>query len=215
MKTTSESLSNFTGHDLHQLPSIARGEIGLHKVPLVDATAESLAGYGRIVTAFDPADVEIVPWPVSGWRPLVSGTGDEAGVVQDVFEMKRIGGIQYAENKAVGRRYVTGWFSDPATASEAESDFDTSRIYTHEANYHPDGGQIFFPRNGAAFVALLAKPGDDIGPEDFVAFYFDGTCGVHIDPGVLAPARIPHLRGRDLRRRAGASPRVRVLRFHR
>ena len=38
--------------------------------------------------------------------------------------------------------------------------------------------------SGAAFVALLAKPGDDVKPEDFVAFHFDGRHGVHIDPGV-------------------------------
>ncbi|MEC9466099.1 MAG: ureidoglycolate lyase, partial [Myxococcota bacterium] len=53
-----------------------------------------------------------------------------------------------------------------------------------EANYHPDGGQIFFHRDGEPFVALLAKPGDDIRPEDFVAFYFDGSFGVQIFPNV-------------------------------
>ncbi len=51
-------------------------------------------------------------------------------------------------------------------------------------NYHPDGGQIFAPRDGAAFVALLARPGDAVTLEDFVAFRFDGRFGVHIDPGV-------------------------------
>lgn len=48
---------------------------------------------------------------------------------------------------------------------------DTSRIYTHEANYHPDGGHIFSPRAAAGFVALLAKPGDDVTPDDFIAFH--------------------------------------------
>ena len=61
---------------------------------------------------------------------------------------------------------------------------DTSHIYTQEANYHPDGGQIFCPRDGAGFIALLARPGDDVQPGDFVAFYRDGICGIHIDPNV-------------------------------
>ena len=43
--------------------------------------------------------------------------------------------------------------------------------------------QVFYPTNGGAFVLLLAEPGDDIKPEDFVAFYFDGTCGAQIKAG--------------------------------
>jgi len=96
----------------------------------------------------------------------------------------RSGQVQHAVNHAVARSYVTGWFDDPATAREDVAPRDATRLYTHEANYHPDGGQIFFPRARAAFVALLAKPGDDVTPGDFVAFHFDGRCGVHIDPGV-------------------------------
>ena len=98
--------------------------------------------------------------------------------------MLRRGEVLHAENRAVGRSYITGWFTDPATASDTQQPHDVSRIYTHEANYHPDGGQIFFPRQGAPFVALLAKPGDSISPEDFVAFRCDGSFGIHIDPGV-------------------------------
>ena len=40
------------------------------------------------------------------------------------------------------------------------------------------------PRQRAPFVALLARPSDDITPADFVAFWFDGSTGIHIDPGV-------------------------------
>ena len=49
-----------------------------------------------------------------------------------------------------------------------------------EANYHPDGGQVFFPSNGDPFVALLALPTDDIKLDHFKAFYFDGSFGVQI-----------------------------------
>ena len=107
-----------------------------------------------------------MPWPQSGWRPIISGTGDEGGVVEDFFVLERRGEIQYATNRAAGRSYITGWYVDPATAAEDREAADTSRIYTHEANYHPDGGQIFCPRDSAAFVA----------------FYCDGTFGIYIDP---------------------------------
>ena len=49
------------------------------RMPVVRATAETLAGYGRLVD--DPAScrVEIVRWPAQGRRPVDAGTGDEAG----------------------------------------------------------------------------------------------------------------------------------------
>ena len=176
--------SNFADIDLDAPPSIERGEVRVHRAPLVVASPKTLLGYGHIVPDFDSGQVTIVTWPQPGWRPVVPGTGNEGGVVEDRFEMVRRGEVQHAVNHAVGRSYVTGWFTDPATASEDRAPADTRRILTHEANYHPDGGQIFCPIDGAAFVALLAKPGDDIRPEDFVAFYCDGSFGIHIDPGV-------------------------------
>ncbi len=176
--------SNFAGVDLAKMPSIARGEARVVTAKLVRATPESLKGYGHLVEDFTSGKVTIVTWPQPGWRPIVDGTGNEGGVVEDTFEMVRSGQIQHAVNHAVGRSYVTGWFDDPATAREDAAPRDLARLYTHEANYHPDGGQIFFPRARAAFVARLAKAGDDVKPEDFVAFHFDGRCGVHIDPGV-------------------------------
>jgi ureidoglycolate lyase len=166
------------------MPSLERGEARAHRAPFIVASDTTLEGYGRRVTDFDAHPVTIVTWPQQGWRPVVPGTGNEGGIVQDDFVMERRGEVQYAVNQAVRRSYITGWFADPATASEQRVATDTTRIYTHEANYHPDGGQVFSPRDGAAFVALLAKPGDDIELEDFVAFYCDGSFGIHIEPGV-------------------------------
>jgi len=177
-------LSNFTEIDLNAPPSIETGAVRAHRVPLVIADPNALRGYGHLVPDFDTGEVTIVTWPQPGWRPVVPGTGNEGGVVEDRFEMVRKGEVQHARNYAVGRSYITGWYSDPATASETGSPVDTSRIFTHEANYHPDGGQIFHPIDAAPFVALLARPGDDVTPDDFVAFYCDGTAGLHIDPGV-------------------------------
>ncbi len=177
-----DGLHNFCAQDLSAMPSSA--SVRVHEVPLVLATDEALAGLGRLVDAFDAAAVTIVPWPVSGWRSLVPGTGDEGGLVQDVFEYQRVGELQYAHNLAVGRRYLIGWYGDPATAREDREPASRARILTHEANYHPDGGQVFFPRDGEPFVALLAPPGDDVQVADFRAYWFDGTRGVHIDPNV-------------------------------
>jgi ureidoglycolate lyase len=166
------------------MPSLTRGEARAHRVPQLRATNESLRGFGHLVPEFTRGSVTIVTWPQAGWRPIVPGTGNEGGIVEDSFVMERQGEIQHAVNQAVNRSYVTGWFTDPALASANRQPSDTRRIYTHEANYHPDGGQVFSPKAGAAFVALLAKPGDDVQPEDFIAFYCDGTFGIHIDPGV-------------------------------
>lgn len=183
--------SNFSGIDLERLPSIARGEARAERVPWVVATPATLAGFGHCVEDFGRAVVTIVTWPRPGWRPIVEGTGNEGGVVEATFEMRRRGEVQHAVNHAVGRHYVTGWYADPASASPDRAPADLSRVYTHEANYHPDGGQVFFPRDGAPFVALLAKPGDDVRPESFRAFYCDGRFGLHIDPGVWHQPAFP------------------------
>jgi ureidoglycolate lyase len=183
--------SNFAALDLDALPSTGRGEARIHAVPLVVATAETLRGYGSVVIDFAAGHVTIVTWPQPGRRPIVAGTGNEGGIVEDSFEMVRHGEIQHAVNHAVGRSYITGWFGDPAFACEAREPSDTSRILTHEANYHPDGGQIFFPRDRAPYVALLAKAGDDVTPDDFVAFHCDGSFGIHIDPGTWHQPMFP------------------------
>src|SRR5213078_3959326 len=164
-------ISNFSSLDLGRLPSIATGEAGVHTVRAVRATAQTLAGYGRLVDDFATTAVTIVTWPQPGWRQVVPGTGNEGGIVADVFEMTRRGEVQLAVNHAVARSYVTGWFADPATAGDDRAPADTTRLLTHEANYHPDGGQVFMPRTREPFVALLAKPGDDVTPADFVAFW--------------------------------------------
>jgi hypothetical protein len=43
-----------------------------------------------------------------------------------------------------------------------------------------DGGQVFFPRDKDPFIALLALPGDDIKPENFVAFYSTHCAGTRV-----------------------------------
>lgn len=185
-----DAISNFSGLDLQCMPSIASG-VRVVDVPLVVADAESLRGFGRLVADFAGAEPTIVTWPQRGWRKIVDGTGNEGGWVEDRFLMERRGEVQLATNYAVGRSYVTGWFADPGTASGHRAPNDTRRIFTHEANYHPDGGQIFFPRGRTPYVALLAKADDDVTPADFVAFWCDGSFGVHVDPGVWHQPMFP------------------------
>ncbi len=166
--------------------SINRDDIRIHDVPLVVATRETFeqAGYGKIETDFAAAEVDIVTWPKQGWREVVPGTGNEGGITQGEFVFTWEGDMAVARNHAVDGHYVTGWFTDPLTASFDSQNVDRSHIFVREANYHPDGSQIFFPQDGKAFVALLALPGDDVKPEDFVAFYCDGSFGIKIHPNI-------------------------------
>src|SRR5688572_25424341 len=117
-------------------------------VPLRPLTTEGFAGYGRVVESFDAAQVDIVPWPYRGKRKLDPGTGTGGGITSGTFAMRWKGDVLYADNHAVGGFYVTGWTRAPEEASEERATVPRERVLTCEANYHPDGGQVFFPKNG-------------------------------------------------------------------
>jgi ureidoglycolate hydrolase len=51
-------------------------------------------------------------------------------------------------------------------------------------NYHPDGGQMFFPLEPGPFLVPMALPGDDVTPEDFVCFWFRSGQGLRMHPNV-------------------------------
>ena len=191
---------NQSGLDLAAPPSTASLKPSFD-VPLVLATNESLRGFGHVVTNFAAAGCAITPWPTAGWRPLVAGTGDEGGVVEDVFHLQRRGHVQYATNVGLQRRYVTGWYgADPADSARLEESEPPpaalASVLTHEANYHPDGAQVFAARapHPQPFVLLLAPPGDDVTPASFTAFYVDparGALGVHVNAGVWHQPAFP------------------------
>jgi len=85
------------------------------------------------------------------------------------------------DNLTVGVSFKLGY---PCARRTADGSQD--HILVREVNYHPDGGQIFFPPpEGRPFVILLARAdiGDDVRPEHFKAFYSDGSVGFHIAPG--------------------------------
>ncbi|MHC4067540.1 MAG: ureidoglycolate lyase, partial [Planctomycetota bacterium] len=126
-----------------------------------------------------------------GWRPVDSGTGNEGGVAEGLFEFWWAGDMFYGRNRAVDDSYLLGWSQPPERASESAPRPERSRLLIRHANYHPDGGQLFFPREPVPFIAPLALPGDDVKPADFVAFYCDGTQGLYLHPGVWHEAVVP------------------------
>lgn len=154
---------------------------GLKRFPvrIVEATPESVKGYGWLVD--DPAEcqVEITRWPAQGWRPVDSDCGDEGGTTEGVFNSFWKGDILYGRNEAVGGHYIIGYNTDPEKATE-EHDRKPERILLWHANYHPDGGQMFFPLDKRPFLVPVAMPGDDISPEQFICFYCKGDQGLYI-----------------------------------
>ena len=153
------------------------------RIPIVKATDESLSGYGFLVKDPKDVEIEIVRWPAQGWRHVDEDSGDEGGTTEGVFRSEWRGDVLYGRNAAVGGHYVLGYGIEPSQASEDHSRDPTTLLLWH-ANYHPDGGQLFFPEIDKPFLAPLAKPGDDVQPEDFVCFYFPGGTGLYIHPNV-------------------------------
>jgi len=162
--------------------------IGIYDVPALPMTPDNVTGYGRIVTDFDAAEVAITQWPAQGARPVAHGRG--GGVAEGPFEMEWRSGVLHGRNRGVGGEHILGWSRHPDEAGNDKASGPRDRIFVREANYHPDGGQVFVSRGGHPFVMLLAKPGDNIQPTDFVAFHSDGSAGFHIDPGVWHQAAL-------------------------
>ncbi|MCP5280147.1 MAG: ureidoglycolate lyase [Rhodoferax sp.] len=152
-------------------------------MPVVDATAESLEGYGRLVSRPENCHVEIVRWPATGWRPVDAETGDEAGTTEGIFVSEWRGDVLYGSNDAVGGKYILAYATEPHLAKE-DHQRAPERMMLWHANYHPDGGQLFFPQQKEPFLVPLALPGDDIMPDKFVCFRFDGTQGLYIHPNI-------------------------------
>jgi len=156
----------------------------LHKVPLVEATAESLKGYGHLVDDHEGFEIEITRWPAQGWRPVDDGTGDEGGWVEGIFRCDWRGDVLYGENEAVRGNYVLGWSADPQKAQTDRATGPRDKVLLWHMNYHPDGGQLFFPLDRQPFVVPLALPGDDLTPDKVVAFWCDGSKGLYIHANI-------------------------------
>ena len=159
-------------------------ELPWYDLPLVIATDSTVDGFGCLVDDPDDFEIEIVQWPAQGWRPVDAGTGDEAGFVEGVFHSEWHGQVLRAKNDAVNGDYVLGWSDNPGQASEDVNQEQPQRVLLWHLNYHPDGGQMFFPLDGQPFVVPLAMPGDDLALEDIVVLWCDGSQGLYIHPGI-------------------------------
>lgn len=153
------------------------------RMPVVEARPETLRGYGKLVADPDDCEIEIVRWPAKGWRPVDAGTGDEAGTTEGVFVSEWQGDVLYGRNEAVGGHYILGYGEMPERADTTHRRAP-SRLLLWHANYHPDGGQLFFPLDPGPYMVPLALPGDDVQPEDFVCFLVDGRQGLYIHPDI-------------------------------
>ncbi|MFT5260516.1 MAG: ureidoglycolate lyase [Saprospiraceae bacterium] len=153
-------------------------------VPLIKATDESVKGYGQLVDSHEGFEIEIATWPAPDWRPVDEGTGNEAGHVEGTFESEWHGDVLMGINDAVGGHYVLGWSTDPQNASDKQATVAREQVLLWHFNYHPDGGQLFFPLDNKPFVLPLALPGDDLTPEKVVAFWCDGSKGFYIHPNI-------------------------------
>jgi hypothetical protein len=152
-------------------------------MPVIDATAETLQGYGSLVNDPDACEIEIVRWPAQGSRPIDPDSGDQGGTTEGVFVSEWRGDILYGRNEAVDGHYILGYAQPPEVARIDHADAP-QRVLLWHANYHPDGGQLFFPLDRRPFYVPLALPGDDLTPQRFVCFRFDGLQGLYIHPNI-------------------------------
>jgi len=159
-------------------------ELDLCAVPLVEATDSSVEGYGYLVDDPNECEIEIVTWPAQGWRPVDPGTGNEGGYVEGVFESEWDGDVLMGVNDAVSGNYVLGWSTSPQRAQTGSASVPREQILLWHLNYHPDGGQLFFPLEKAPFVVPVALPGDDLTPDKVIALWCDGTRGLYIHPNI-------------------------------
>ena len=155
-----------------------------HQVPLIRATDQSAKGYGCLVDKHEGFELEITRWPQQGWRPVDEGTGDEGGWVEGIFKAAWQGDVLYGQNEAVGGHYVLGWSTDPQQAQTREQTAPRDQVLLWHMNYHPDGGQLFFPLDNKPFIVPVALPGDNLTPDKVVAFWCDGTRGLYIHAGI-------------------------------
>jgi hypothetical protein len=156
----------------------------VYEIPIIAAKTIDLTPYGCLVDDPESFDIEIVVWPPSGWRPVDEDTGDQGGTVEGVFQCEWRGDVLEGRNDAVDGHYVLGWSRDPQSASETTQTAPRDRVLLWHMNYHPDGGQLFYPLDSRPFVVPVAPPGDDLKLDEMIAIYCDGSQGLYIHPGV-------------------------------
>jgi ureidoglycolate lyase/seryl-tRNA synthetase len=179
------------------------GQLPWHDVPLIVANDESVSEYGQLVENPEDFEIEIVQWPANGWRPVDAGTGDEGGVVEGIFHSEWRGDFLHGRNDAVNGHYILGWSANPASAKADASVTEPERVLLWHLNYHPDGGQLFYPMDNQPFVVPVAQAGDDLSLENIIAFWCDGSQGMYIHPGIWHEGVFPATTAQSFRDRQG------------
>src|SRR4051794_23563981 len=87
-------------------------------MPIIDATDETLRGYGRLVASPEDCPIEIMRWPAQGTRPVDEDTGDQGGTTEGIFAAEWRGDILYGRNEAVGGHYVLAYAELPESARD-------------------------------------------------------------------------------------------------
>ena len=165
--------------DAREKPSLP-----LVQVPLIEASDESVKAYGCLVDDYSGFEIEIVQWPAQSWRPIDEGTGDQGGCVEGIFHCRWDGDVLMGRNEAVDGHYVLGWSCDPQQANTGTASVPRDQVILWHLNYHPDGGQLFFPLDKKPFVVPVAPPGDNLVLEQVIAFWCDGSRGFYIHPKI-------------------------------
>jgi ureidoglycolate hydrolase-like protein len=153
------------------------------QMPILEATNPALTGYGFLVDDPNDCPIEIVRWPAQGARPVDEDSGDQGGTTEGVFVSEWRGDILYGRNEAVDGHYILAYACNPELANTNHAS-PPERMMLWHANYHPDGGQLFFPLDRAPFYVPLALAGDDVTPDRFFCFRFDGRQGLYIHPNI-------------------------------
>ena len=133
----------------------------------------------------------VPPWsPLSGStgrvpraRPVVPDSGDQGGTTEGIFACEWRGDVLYGTNEAVGGHYLLAYAETPEHARTDHAQAPRRMLLWH-ANYHPDGGQLFFPLEGETYYVPLALPGDDVQPSHFVCFAIPARKGLYVHPDV-------------------------------
>ncbi len=151
-------------------------KINYHDVPLKKLTPANIAGFGTIFTDLESVELELCQWPTTGKRSLIPGSG-YGSVITEEFQVYWRGTTILSAGHQNARGGATA-----KVLSEPES--NSKYALVHWLSSHLDAGEAFIPKNGEPGIFLVAPPKDDVTPEDFVAFYCDGSCGISIHPGV-------------------------------
>ena len=163
----------------------------VHETPLVEATDDTLQGYGCLVDEPQSFAIEIVRWPAQGWRAIDENSGDQGGVTEGVFEFWWKGETLYARNNAVGDSYLFAWSNWPEEAA--------TEVRQNRGNERSSGAPITTPTAASCFIRCMARVsscrspcrGDDVTPKQLVTFWCDGSRGLYIRPNIWHGAIVP------------------------